>query len=52
VVTEREHVRQLRLHALDNLCEQLTDEGRFGQAVEAGLAAVFSERSRRALTEC
>lgn len=36
VVTEREHFRQLRLHALEKLCEQLTEEGRFGQAVEAG----------------
>jgi DNA-binding SARP family transcriptional activator len=46
VVTEREHFRQLRLHALEKLCEQLTDEGRFGQAVEAGLAAVSSEPLR------
>jgi DNA-binding SARP family transcriptional activator len=46
VVTEREHFRQLRLHALEKLCEQLTDERRFGQAVEAGLAAVSSEPLR------
>ncbi len=46
VVTEREHFRQLRLHALEELCEQLTDEGRFGQAVEAGLAAVSGEPLR------
>jgi DNA-binding SARP family transcriptional activator len=46
VVTEREHFRQLRLHALEKLCEQLTDEGHFGQAVEAGLAAVSSEPLR------
>jgi DNA-binding SARP family transcriptional activator len=46
VVTEREHFRQLRLHALEKLCEQLTDEGRFGSAVEAGLAAVSSEPLR------
>ena len=46
MVTEREHFRQLRLHALEKLCEQLTDEGRFGQAVEAGLAAVSSEPLR------
>jgi DNA-binding SARP family transcriptional activator len=46
VVTEREHFRQLRLHALEELCEQLTDEGRFGQAVEAGLAAVCGEPLR------
>jgi DNA-binding SARP family transcriptional activator len=52
VVTEREHFRQLRLHALEKLCERLTDEGRFRQAVKAGLAAVSGKRSRRALTEC
>jgi DNA-binding SARP family transcriptional activator len=46
VVTEREHFRQLRLHALEKLCEQLTDEGRFGAAVEAGQAAVSSEPLR------
>lgn len=46
VVTEREHFRQLRLHALETLCGQLTDEGRYGQAVEAGLAAVASEPLR------
>ena len=46
VVTEREHFRQLRLHALEQLCEQLTDDGRFGQAVEAGLAAVSGEPLR------
>lgn len=46
VVTEREHFRQLRLHALEKLCEQLTDEGRFGHAVEAGLAAVSGEPLR------
>jgi DNA-binding SARP family transcriptional activator len=46
VVTEREHFRQLRLHALEKLCEQLTEEGRFGQAVEAGLAAVSGEPLR------
>jgi DNA-binding SARP family transcriptional activator len=46
VITEREHFRQLRLHALEQLCEQLTGEGRFGQAVEAGLAAVSGEPLR------
>jgi DNA-binding SARP family transcriptional activator len=46
VVTEREHFRQLRLHALEKLCEQLTDEARFGEAVEAGQAAVAGEPLR------
>jgi DNA-binding SARP family transcriptional activator len=46
VVIERERFRQLRLHALEALCEQLTKAGHFGQAVDAGLAAVAGEPLR------
>lgn len=46
VVIERERFQQLRLHALEVLCVQLADAGRFGQAVEAGLAAIASEPLR------
>jgi DNA-binding SARP family transcriptional activator len=46
VMIERERFRQLRLHALEALCEQLTLDGRFGQAVDAGLAAVAAEPLR------
>jgi DNA-binding SARP family transcriptional activator len=46
VVIEREHYRQLRLHALDALCEQLTASGRLDEALEAGLAAVAGEPLR------
>ena len=46
VVVERERFRQLRLHALESLSEQLTAMGRLGQAVEAALAAVASEPLR------
>lgn len=46
VIIERERFRQLRLHALESLCEQLTAAGRFGQAVDAGLAAVAGEPLR------
>jgi DNA-binding SARP family transcriptional activator len=46
VLIERERFRQLRLHALEALCEQLTQAGRFGQAVDAGLAAVAGEPLR------
>jgi DNA-binding SARP family transcriptional activator len=46
VIAERERFRQLRLHALERLCEELTEAGRFGQAIEAGLAAVASEPLR------
>ena len=43
VVIDRERVRQLRLHALERACERLTASGRFGEAIEAGLAAVAEE---------
>ncbi|MFD9452433.1 BTAD domain-containing putative transcriptional regulator [Streptomyces sp. NPDC059985] len=43
---ERERFRQLRMHALERLCERLTTEGRYGQALEAGLAAVDVEPLR------
>jgi DNA-binding SARP family transcriptional activator len=46
VIIEREHFRQLRLHALEKLCTQLTSAGRFAEAVEAGLAAVEGEPLR------
>jgi DNA-binding SARP family transcriptional activator len=43
---ERERFRQIRLHALERLCERLTAEGRFAEALEAGLAAVGAEPLR------
>jgi DNA-binding SARP family transcriptional activator len=43
---EREHYRQLRLHALESLSEKLTAQGRYAQAVEAGIAAVAAEPLR------
>jgi DNA-binding SARP family transcriptional activator len=43
---EREQFRQLRLRALDALCEQLMREGRTGEALEAGLAALAGEPLR------
>ena len=46
VVLERERYRQLRLHALEALCARLTQAGRFGAAVQAGLAAVAGEPLR------
>jgi DNA-binding SARP family transcriptional activator len=45
-VLERERYRQLRLHALERLCERLAEVGRFAQAVEAGLSAVAGEPLR------
>ncbi|HVF12259.1 MAG TPA: BTAD domain-containing putative transcriptional regulator [Actinomycetota bacterium] len=55
VLLERERYHQLRLRALEALCQRLTAKGRFGQAVQAGLAAVagepLRESARRALIE-
>lgn len=46
VLIERERFRQLRLHALEAICERLIALERFGEAVEAGLAAVAGEPLR------
>jgi DNA-binding SARP family transcriptional activator len=46
VAIERERFRQLRVHALEQLCERLTSERRFTEAVETGLAAVEGEPLR------
>jgi DNA-binding SARP family transcriptional activator len=46
VLVERERVRQVRLHALERACEELTAIGRFGDAIAAGLAAVSEEPLR------
>jgi DNA-binding SARP family transcriptional activator len=43
---EREAFRQLRLRALERLCERLTAEGRLGEALQAGLAAVAADPLR------
>lgn len=43
---ERERFRQLRLHALERLCELLAAEGRFAEAIDAGSAAVAAEPLR------
>jgi DNA-binding SARP family transcriptional activator len=53
VLIERERHRQISLHALEALCDGLAAEGRFAQAVLAGLAAVegdpLRESAHRAL---
>lgn len=46
VLVERERFRQLRLHALEAICQHLTDRGRYALALEAGLAAVACEPLR------
>jgi DNA-binding SARP family transcriptional activator len=46
VLVERERFRQLRLHALERLCQLYIDAGRAAEAVDAGLAAVAGEPLR------
>lgn len=46
LVAEQERYRQLRLHALEAVCLQLTARGRFGEAIDVGLAAVAGEPLR------
>ena len=46
VLFEREHLRQLRLHALEELGLWLADEGRYGEAVESAFAALRGDELR------
>jgi DNA-binding SARP family transcriptional activator len=46
VQTAREELDRMRVRALEVLCEQFTAQGRFGEAIEAGLSAVTSEPLR------
>ena len=46
LVPQRERFRQIRLHALERLGERLTEEGRFGRAVEVSLAVVADDPLR------
>jgi DNA-binding SARP family transcriptional activator len=46
VLLERERFRQIRLHLLEALCEELIEAGRYAQAIEAGYAAVSGEPLR------
>ncbi len=46
VLIERERQRQIRLHALEVLCERLTVKGQYGKAIRAGLAAISAEPLR------
>ncbi len=51
VIVERERYHQLRLYALEAMCERLTSTGRYGEAVDAGLAAVRAEPLRESAHE-
>lgn len=46
VLMRRERYHQLRLRALEGLCQRLVAMGRIGQAVQAGIAAVSGEPLR------
>jgi DNA-binding SARP family transcriptional activator len=46
VLLERERFRQLRLRALDALCDRLTHAGRHSEALKVGHAAVAAEPLR------
>jgi DNA-binding SARP family transcriptional activator len=46
VLVQQERFRQLRLHALETICERLASAGRYALALEAGLAAVACEPLR------
>lgn len=46
ILFERERLRQLRLHALETLCERFSRHGRHLAAIEAGLLAVSSDPIR------
>ncbi len=46
VLIERERFHQLRLHALESMCDRLVSERRFGWAIETCLAAVSREPLR------
>jgi DNA-binding SARP family transcriptional activator len=46
VLVERERFNELRVHALEILCERNLHVGRIAQAIDAGLAAVHAEPLR------
>jgi DNA-binding SARP family transcriptional activator len=46
VLLQREHLRQLRMHALEVLADKLASVHRFGEAMQAALAAVQAEPLR------
>jgi DNA-binding SARP family transcriptional activator len=50
VLFERERLRQLQLHALEVIAERLTAAHRYGEAIEAALAAVRLEPLRESAT--
>lgn len=52
LVVERERLHELRVRALERVCERLTALRSFGPAIEAGLAAVHAEPLRESAHRC
>jgi DNA-binding SARP family transcriptional activator len=52
LVVERARLRELRVRALERVCERLTALRSFDPAVEAGLAAVYAEPLRESAHRC
>ena len=52
LVVERERLRELRVRALERVCQRLTAVGSFGAAIEAALAAVDAEPLRESAHRC
>jgi DNA-binding SARP family transcriptional activator len=46
LLTDRERLRQLRLHLLEAVAERLVDDGRYGLALEAALTALRADDRR------
>lgn len=46
VITDRERLRQVRLHALDALCSSLVMLGAYARAIEVGMASIAAEPLR------
>jgi DNA-binding SARP family transcriptional activator len=52
VIVERERLRELLVHALESLCRRLAAGARYGEALEAGFAAVKMEPLRESGHRC
>jgi DNA-binding SARP family transcriptional activator len=52
LVVERERLRELRVRALERVCERLTALRSFGPAIEAGRAAVYAAPLRESSHRC
>ena len=46
VLVERERLRQLRVHALEQLAENAIRQGRYGQAIDIALTAIHADPLR------